>query len=272
MDPNNINLDLNEKINYLRSAAEYADMRLKQINEKIGSINNLQLHIILQIGMAINHYYKSLIATLETSNIIAANILFRTLIESFINIEYIMQDDTQKRAIAFMLEDFKIQRRNIETIRDLIIVKPSEASLIPKLSTVEECEEQLMKINKEIDDVLYKLKTDYNIDIDNSDLKIPSIENRADAVNLADIYNILYRQLCWITHLNSSGLKGLLQFNDDKNSYVLAPLAIKNEINKIIPVAYDVHLIIMKDLLKKFDLYVQEDFKAMEDISEKLKK
>jgi len=55
-----------EKVNYFKSLPEYALGRLEQINNKINNTNNLQLHIIFQIGIVMNHYFKSLAASLET--------------------------------------------------------------------------------------------------------------------------------------------------------------------------------------------------------------
>ena len=150
MDFLKITLTTKEKINFLKAISEYTSGRLEQINNKIDNSNNLQLHVILQIGIAMNHYLKSLVASLETCNIIAANVLFRSLIESFINIEYIMQDDTQKRSVAFVFKDFKTQKINRENIKDLIVNKQGEAELIPELSTIEKCDEQIKKIDKKI--------------------------------------------------------------------------------------------------------------------------
>jgi len=169
-------LTTKEKLNFLKVLPGYAEGRLNQINNKINSSNNIQLHVVLQIGIAISQYLKSLVASLELGNIIAANVLFRSLVESFINIEYIMQDDTQKRAIAFLFEDFKIQRINIETFKNLILTKTSEAEQITELSTKEKCETQIKKIEKYKKDILSTLKNNFNIEVRESELRIPSIE------------------------------------------------------------------------------------------------
>lgn len=268
MDFNNIKLITKEKINFLKALSIYADGRLAQINNKIDNSNSLLLNTILQIGIAMNIYFKSLVETLETNNIIAANILFRSLVESFINIEYIMKDDTQKRSVIYNLEDFKTQKKNIEIIKGLIKDKPSEANLFPELSTIKKCNEQLKIIENSEKSILSTLKDDYSIEIKESERIIPPVEQRAIKAGLKNMYNILYRQLCWGTHLTSSGLKQLIIF--ENNKYIIATTDIEEEIKKIIPVAYDIHLLTIKDLMKKFDLYIEKDFKAMEDISKKL--
>jgi hypothetical protein len=261
-------LTTKEKINFLNALPSYADGRLAQINDKIDNSNNIQLHIILQIGIAMNLYFKSLVESLETNNIIAANVLFRSLVEAFINIEYIMIDDTQKRSAIFRLEDFKTQRINVETIKGLIKNKQSKANLNPELSTKKQCNEQLKKIENSEKSILSTLKDDFGIEIEESEKIIPPVEQRAIQAGLKDMYNILYRQLCWVTHLTSSGLKQLIIF--ENNKYIIAPIDIEEEIKKIIPIAYGIHLLTIEDIMKKFDLYIEKDFKAMEDISKKL--
>ena len=68
--------------------------------------------------------------------------------------------------------------------------------------------------------------------------------------------------------MDSSGLKVLIKGDDNK--YVIPPIDIEEETNKIIPVAYIIYLKTIEDLLREFDLYVEEDFKAMEDILKEL--
>lgn len=262
-------LTLKEKINFLKALQEYTIGRLEQVNDKILDSGNLQHHIILQIGIAMNHYFKSLIEALETFNTIAANFIFRSLVEAFINNEYIMQDDTQKRGVAFIFEDYRIRKINIETIKNLIATNPEEAELIPELSTIKKCDKQLEKIkNDEIKELSY-LNKNYGIEIEKSELTFLNIEQRAKIAKLKDIYNVLYRQLCLVTHLSSSGLKKLIKF--DNNKYSIIPLDNEDEIKKIIPIIYDISLLTMENILKKFNLYIEKDFKAMEDISKKLR-
>ena len=262
-------LTTKEKINFLKAIQEHNTDRLEQINSKICDSVDLEMHVILQIGIAMNHYLKSLIEPLETFNIIGANVLFRTLVESFINIEYIMKDESRERSLPYIREDFKIRRINVETIKNLILTKPSEAEFIPKLSTIEKCDEQLEKIKNERIEKLSTLREDFGVEIEETELNFGKIEQRAKKAGLKDIYNILYRQLCLIAHLSSSGLKNLIKC--DKNKYIIIPKDIKEETKKIIPIVYDIFLITIEDLLKKFSLYIEEDFKEMETISEKLK-
>jgi len=262
-------LNTKEKINFLKALPEYSEIRLNQINNKINSTNDLQLHIILQIGIAMNHYVKSLVTSLETANILAANVLFRSMVESFINIEYIMQDESPLRSIAYLFLDFKTQQINIETFKELIEKDPNQANLIPELSTIEKCNEQLNKLEHEKSIILKTLKTDFKIEVNSEDLNFLTLEQRANKINLRNLYNVLYRYLCGISHMSASGLKELIKFENDR--YLIATIDTEEEIHKILTIAYDIYLLSIKDLFMKFDIYIEKDFKIMEEISEKLK-
>jgi len=125
------------------------------------------------------------------------------------------------------------------------------------------------KIKNERIDTLSTLKKDFGIKIEETELNFGKIEQRAKKAGLKDIYNILYRQLCLVAHLSSSGLKNLIKC--DNNKYIIIPKDIKQETKKIIPIVYDISLLTIEDLLRKFNLYIEKDFKAMETISERLK-
>lgn len=258
-------MDKKEKINFLKELIEFAATRLEHINNEISSLRNPYKHVFFQIVFAMNQYFESLILSLETCNIVAAKLIFRSLVESFINIAYIMKEDSQKRSAIFILDDYKIQRININTIKGLLKNESSETKIFSRLSTIEKCDKQLERIENDKKDKLDILKNDFGIEIEESELKIPSIEVRANKAGVKDIYNILYRQLCWPTHLDSSGLKDLIKGDDNK--YIIPPIDIEEESNKIIAVSYIIYLKTIEDLLKEFDLYVEEDFKAMEDTS-----
>jgi hypothetical protein len=261
-------LTVKEKINSLKALQEYNSVRLEQLNDKIHHPCNLQHHVILQLGIAMNHYVKSLIEALETFNIIAANLVLRSIVEAFINNEYIMQDDTQKRVAAFILDDYRIRKIKLENIKNLISNNTEAAELIPGLSTIERCDKQLKKIqNDEIKELSY-LNKKYEIEIDISELTFLNIEQRSKIAKLKDNYYALYRKVCPVTHLNSSGLKKLIKF--DSNKYSIITLDKKSEIENIIPIIYDISLLTMKNILKRFDLYIEEDFKEMEYIFYKI--
>jgi len=260
-------MDKKEKINSLKELMEFATAKLKYINNEISSLRNPYKNVFFQIVFAVNHYFESLVLSLETCNIVAAKLIFRSLVESFINIAYIMKEDSQKRSMIFILNDYKTQRININTIKGLLNNRTTEEKFFSRLSTIEECDKELERIENDKKDKLDILKNDFGIEIEESELRIP-IEVRANKAGVKDIYNILYRQLCWPSHLDASGLKDLIK--DDDNKYIINNIDIEEESNKIIAVSYIMYLKIIEDLLKEFNLYIEEDFETLEKNSKRM--
>jgi hypothetical protein len=244
----NIALNTEEKLRFLKALSKYADNRLLiQINNRINESYDLELYIILHIGIAMNLYFKSLIETLKNKNILAAYMVFRNLVESFINLQYIMKEEQQKRSAIFALDDFKTQKIDLETIKELLKKDLGKSSLDSRLSSEENCNKQLKKIKNEEKNVLSKLKKYYGIEIKKSDKNIPSYYDRAKNTGLIDMYNVVYRRLCRITHLSPSGLKELTKF--ENNKYVIKAIDTEKEIEIIIPEAYRIYLLTRKNLI-----------------------
>jgi len=256
-----------EAFNYLDSLIEYANGRLSQINNKINDSNNVKLHIILQLGLVMNYYVKNIRIALD-NNILAANVLLRSLVEGFINIEYIMQEDSPVRAIAYLFQDFKTREKNVKTYKEIIKKNPSKSNIIPDLSSPKKCDEFLEKLSDEKKSILSTLNKDFGIKINKEDLKFLNIYNRAVRTNLESVYKILYPYLSGISHMSASGLKDLIIFDDNK--YLIAPKDDDEETGKILETTFRIYLVSIEDLFKEFNLYIEEDFKHLRNISEKL--
>jgi hypothetical protein len=270
-DFNNIILTIEEKLRYLETLSEYADARLLiQINNRINETNDLELFTILHIGITMNLYFKSLIETLKNKNILSAFMVFRSLVESFINLRYIMKEEQQKRSAVFALDDFKTQIKNVKTFKRLLKKGSNKEDFDSRLGSEEKCDEKLKEIEDEEKFILYRLKEYYGIEIKKSDKKIPKLYDRAINSGLQDMYEILYRRLCWITHLTPSGLKELTNF--ENNKYVIKEINIETETKMIIPEAYKIYLQTIKSIMEKFYLNIKQDFKIMEEIAKKLEK
>lgn len=138
-----------ELLNYLDSLIKYASGKFSQINNKIDETNNIKLDIILQLGLAINYYIENIKISIENGNILAGNVLLRSLVEGFINIEYIMQDDTPLRAIAYSFQDFQTREKNVKTYKEIINEDSSKSNILPDLSTPEKCDEYILKLEDE---------------------------------------------------------------------------------------------------------------------------
>lgn len=254
-----------ELLNYLDSLIEYASGRLSQINNKINGTNNIKLHTILQLGLAMNYYVKNIRISLESDNILAGNVLLRSLIEGFINIEYIMQDNTPLRAIAYLFQDFKTREKNVNTYKEIIEEDSSKSNIIPELSTPEKCDKYKLKLEDEKKNIINILKNDHNIEVKNEDLNFFTLSDRADRANLRGLYKILYPYLCGLSHMSMSGLKDLMTFESGK--YLFKKKDNDIELNKILGTAFRIYLVSIEDLFKEFNIYIEEDFIHLREIT-----
>lgn len=251
-----------EALNYLNTLIKYADSKLSQINNKINDSNDLKLHTILQLGIVINHYVENIKNVLESYNILAGNVLLRSLIEGFISIEYIIQDDKQLRSIAYFFQDYKTREKNIKTCKEGIIKVTDKSKISSDLSTPKKCDEYLLKLEEEKRLLINNLKENFNIEVNDGDLNFLNIFDRAESTNLRNLYKILYPHLSGISHMDASGLKYLISFESGKYSFIKRDNEI--EINHILVTTSRIYLVLIEDLFKEFNLYIEEDFKKFE--------
>lgn len=248
-----------ELLNYLDSLIKYASGKFSQINNKIDKTNNIKLDIILQLGLAINYYIENIKISIENGNILAGNVLLRSLIEGFVNIEYIMQDSTPLRAIAYLFKDFETREKNVNTYKEIIEGDNSKSNTIPELSTPEKCDKFKVKLENEKKVLMNILKNDYGIEANKKDLNFLNLSDRADRANLRSLYKILYPYLCGLSHMSASGLKDLIIFKSGK--YLFKEKDNDIELNKILGTTFRIYLVSIEDIFRKFNVYSEEDFK-----------
>lgn len=112
------------------------------------------------------------------------------------------------------------------------------------------------------------LKKDYNIEVENGDLNFLNIFDRAKRANLRGLYKILYPYLSGLSHMSASGLKYLISFESGKYLFIKRDNDI--ELNNILVTTFRIYLVSIEDLFKEFNLYIEEDFKHLRNILEKL--
>lgn len=253
-----------ELLNWLETLTEYADGRLSQINNKISNTDDIVLHSIFIIVLAMNYYVKNIKTLIEAKMVLPANILLRSLIEGFINIEYIIYEDSPLRAIAYVFEDFDSREKNVKTYKEIITEYPNKSNLIPKLATTEKCYEFLKKIRKEKEEYLSNFEKKYNIKVNKKDLNFLNVFKRSKKADLKNLYKILYPYLSGLSHMSASGLKDFIKI--EGNKYRVFVKESEFDLKNIIETAGKVHFVAIEDLFKKFGIYFEKDFKDFEKV------
>lgn len=260
---------IKELLNYLDSLIKYANGRLNQINERIIGDGNIRSNIIFQIGFAMNYYIKNIKIVLENGNILAGNVLLRSLVEGFINLEYIIQDEKPIRGMAYLFQDFKTREKNVKTYKEIIEEDPSKSNIISELSTTKKCDNFLGKLENEKNSLIESLRSDYDIEISEEDLNFFNLYERAEKTNLRGLYKILYPYLCSLSHMNASGLKDLINIENDR--YIFIEKDNNIELKKVIETSFRIYLTSIEDLFKEFGIFVEKDFKHLLEILNKFK-
>ena len=115
-----MNKENRELLNWLEELTKFADYKLSQINNDIKNTDDIKLNTIFTLSFAMNYYVINIKDLLKTNLVLPANILLRSLMEGFINIEYIINEDSELRAAAYVFEDFESRKKNLNNYKNLI--------------------------------------------------------------------------------------------------------------------------------------------------------
>lgn len=197
-------------------------------------------------------------------NIVAGNILLRSIFEGLVNIKYIAQDDEHLRAASFVLRDSKIKDRLANNI--LIDLKnKSSLSLKTPYDTIKNCENRIISIKKEKDEIINTLKKDYKIDINKNNLEPwnDDVCKKSKEVGLFHDYTFVYRALCNYSHLDSTGLKKF--FEIDENGYNMRIKKDHNESETMLGGVCSYYFKALIEIFKKFNIYDEKEIKPLLD-------
>lgn len=253
-----------ELLNWFDTLVEFAFSILIKISKKINFTHNIILHTILSINIAMNNHAKGIKILIEKDDVLSANVLLRTLIEAFINIFYILADNSTIRAISYILEDYKTRKKNVKTIKELIKNGEIVDNFFPGLSTPEQCDEYIKELEDEKNKNLSNLKENLQININDKELIFPrEVYKRAEKANLQSVYKILYPYLSNLTHVSSSGLKDFIKIVDDK--YIIDIKNSETEKMRLLDTAYRIYLKTIEELYKQFNIS-ENSLKGFKDL------
>ena len=231
------------------------------MKELIYKKKSLLLENIFIITIGIHAYAKGIRDLAKVCNVAAGNVLLRSIFEGLVNIEYISLDDSQLRAIEFVLYDFKKQKKFVQDIID------SESFVGNNtLSSLENCEKKLEEINSEKEKYLSIIEKDYSIKIENCDqLKWEKfIWKRVPKDGLLSEYTSIYQYLCSFTHLDATGLKTFFHIGDKKYNIVIEKG--NDEVESLLGATCAFYLKTLQEDLTKFNLYSEKELKSFEEV------
>ena len=253
-----------ELLNWFSVLVDVAFSTLVKISKKLNITHNIILHTIFSINIVMNKYAKGIKSLMEKGDVLSADILLRTLIEGFINIFYILADNSSIRAISYILEDYKTREKNVKTIKELIKNGEIVGNFFPLLSTPEKCDEYIKKLEDEKNKNLLNLKENLQINLNDKELIFPrKVYDRAEKAHLQSIYKIPYPYLSNLTHINSSGLKDFIKIVDNK--YIIDIKNSETEKMVLLDTAYRIYLKTTEELYNQFNIN-ENNIKRFKDL------
>jgi len=237
---------------------------LDQIN--INPDEELKLQVLYQMVGVAHNYTEAILFLAKEEKAEAGEVLIRSVLEGLITTMYVLEENTDIRAIEFILDD-EIYRKKFATSWMKFIKKnPSYEKEIPELSTLEECKEFIQERQNNIQSV----KKQYGKNLK----QFPDLRCRAEKVDAAvgknDLecyYLTVYRYLSGLAHLSASGTKGFIK--QEGNRYFIKSESNPLDIKRLSEVAYVFYLWFLGQLSLHFGTPTEKELKPFEDIIKK---
>lgn len=215
---------------------------------------------LLYINFAVvNSYSEAIFKLCSDLRPFPANVLLRSIIESFINTAYILTHNSDKRALLFSLDD-SYYRKGLGN--EIITFLKKYPKFQKENFNIEIFEQGLNKIDEEIE--MYKSK--FGLVFSNKkefERAYPSLIERAKAVdrrigkpNFEHTYILVYRYLSEFGHLSMRGLDHFIKRDSGGNHEILASQ--HSDVDPVISMTYTIYLFFL-DQLKKRKL-LRKDF------------
>jgi hypothetical protein len=224
----------NLSINF-KKLIKFGESKLLKVRLDIAKDDFRLLTIFTLIG-AIHYYAESIMILAKHKRLFTGETLLRTLFEGFLNLKYILLEETEKNAIKYAIKDFTNRKDFAEKWKSFIEVNPKYSDYISELSTIEKCDEFIRDIEKNIDYIEKKFKVLNKLPDLRSMAKVIDIKIKDHHFEFA--YLTFYDYLCDISHISSKGLKNFFIPYGDGYMFCIG----KNdseEINKLLIAAYE---------------------------------
>lgn len=208
----------------------------------------------------------------------ASEVLFRSLVETFININYIYSGRTQRNAFIFIIDSVQEQIDFAEKHRSFWNKYPKWHLTFGHIKSpsdwdqfINEKEAEIQKISKR-----YKYKIPK---------QIPDIRGRAiifdeylkkkntlsERKSLEKYYVLYYKFFSQIAHLNSSGLNRFFVTNANGQQQLMTDGS-PDDVERIISITYQIYFVLLRFFAKEYKLYKNEDFVKFEQFSKSILK
>ncbi len=194
-------MQLSEKqelwIKQLEDLWNFLDARLDNYSLKT---NDLRLGLLLHMMVGVHRLIRGFLAQLKGGSNDFLESRLRTLVEATININYILADETGKRARAFILDATRSRLTAVKRI--LRLLEQKNAPSMAEVNTIESYRALKLSLEQELSERQRLLGREH--------ATWPNLERRAQLGNSEEMYATVFWLFSQDTHMTAEGLNRYL--------------------------------------------------------------
>jgi len=197
-------------LSQLEELWNFFDARLKNYKPRN---NNFRLLMLLHMTLAVHRLIRGFIALLKGGANDYLQIYLRTLAEATININYILSDTTDNSAKAFILDS---KKSRIQALGRIIrLLEQERASSMARVNSIESYKDLKSSLEQELEEQKSRLGA--------SNIRWPSIADRAVRGNCDEMYATVFWQFSQDTHMTADSLDRFAQEVDGGIAFTTEP-------------------------------------------------
>jgi len=180
-------------IKQLEDLWNFFDARLKNYGLKT---SDLRLQLLLTLTVATHRLIRGFLAQLKGGSNDNLQSKLRTLTEALINVNYILSDDKDFRAKAFVLDSKKIRIRTLDKL--IRLMEQEKASSMEAINSIESYKELRESLKQEVSEEENRLGEE--------NASWPSVEQRAKRAGLEEYYPTVFYLFSQDNHMSVDSL------------------------------------------------------------------
>jgi hypothetical protein len=233
-------------INQLEELWNFLDARLKSYKMKT---HDLRLIVLLHMTVAAHRLIRGFLAQLKGGSNDNLQSNLRTLTEATINANYILADETDNRAKAFILDSTRSRIKVLERIINLL-----EQDRVPSMARVNSIE-NYRGMKSRLEQELFEQQ---NL-LGRSNITWPTLEQRAKRGDSEELYATVFGYFSQDTHMTADSIDRFIS-EVNAGSVFTAELDL-SALNQEIQTAFAYYLIFITICSEKLGFPAQEELK-----------
>ena len=157
---------------------------------------DLRLKLLLTLTVAAHRLIRGFLAQLRGGSNDNLQSKLRTLTEAFINVNYILSDETDNRAKAFVLDSKRLSLRTLDKL--IMLIEHEQASSMAAVSSIESYIELRDTLRQEVSEEINRLGE--------NNAAWPPVEQRAIKVGLEEYYRTVFYLFSQDNHMSADSL------------------------------------------------------------------